>query len=179
MGFGKEIRAAVAAGRLVRVEREAIETGWLTGYVVAAGPSYFAPEIVDGSIRLNGVACMRYLDVTSVIPEPHSAFIERALAARGAARAKQVPVDLKSLASIIAGAGKAFPIFTVHVPHPDGQGYDCYIGRLVAVDAATVQLYHITPDAEWERELTEIPLTDINRVDFGGDYEEALFLAAR
>ena len=48
MGFAKEIRAAATAGQLVRVERDAIETGWLTGYVVAAGPSYFAREIVDG-----------------------------------------------------------------------------------------------------------------------------------
>lgn len=67
----------------------------------------------------------------------------------------------------------------MHVPHPDGQGYDCYIGRLVAVDTATVKLYHITPDAEWEKELTEIPLTKISCVDFSGDNEEALFFAAR
>ena len=29
MGFAKEIRAAAGAGQLVRVERDAIETGWL------------------------------------------------------------------------------------------------------------------------------------------------------
>ena len=37
---------------------------------------------------------------------------------------------------------------------------------------------HITRDGEWEEFLREIPYAEIVRVDFGGDYEEALFLAA-
>lgn len=177
MGFAKEIRAAKAAGQLVRVERAAFDFGWLSGYVVATGPSYFALEIVDASIRLNGVACMRYTDVTSCIPDPHTGFVERALKARGAVRAKQLPVDLASLPKILASAGKAFPVVTVHVPDEE-QEYACYIGRIEAVDKASVDLRHITVDGEWEEILREIPFTEIIRVDFGGDYEEALFLAA-
>lgn len=179
VGFAKEIRAAKASGQLVRIERDAIEPGWLTGYAVATGPSFFAFEVVTGGIRLDGVACMRYVDVSSLLPEPHAAFIERALKARGAARAKQVPVDLASLPRIIGSAGKAFPIITLHAPHEDGAGYDCFIGKVVALNKASVDLRHISPDAEWEEGLREVPFEAINRVDFGGDYEEALFLAAR
>ena len=80
--------------------------------------------------------------------------------------------------ALVAERPDAMP--TEHSPR------EAYPGRWVLaeksnypVDAATVQLFHISPDAVWETELTEIPLTEINRVDFGGDYEEALFLAAR
>ena len=41
-----------------------------------------------------------------------------------------------------------------------------------------MDFHHITPDGEWEDGLLEIPFLEIVRVDFGGDYEEALLLAA-
>lgn len=178
MGFLKQIRAAHKAGQLVRVEREAVEFGWMTGYVTALGTEYFAFEIVTGSVRLDGVACLRYADVTACGAEPRSGFIERALKARGLVRASQLPVDLASLPRIIESCGNAFPIITLHVPHSDGQGYDCFIGKVIGVNDDSVDFHHITPDGAWEDVLLEIPFDEITRVDFGGDYEEALLLAA-
>lgn len=178
MAFLQQIRAAHKAGTLVRVEREAIEFGWMTGYVTAVGPEYFALEIVTGSVRLDGVACLRYADVTACDPEPQVRFIERALKARGLVRASQLPVDLASLPRIIESTAKAFPIITLHVPHDDGQGYACYIGKVIDVNEGAVEFRHITPGGEWEDGLLDIPLGQITCVDFGGDYEEALLLAA-
>lgn len=177
MAFTKDIRAAKASGQMVRIKREAFDEGWLTGYVVETGPKFFALELITGGVRLDGMACMRFADVTACAPEPHAAFLERALKARGAVRAKTAPVDLSTPGALIGSAGKAFPIVTLHVPSEENR-YDCYIGQVVAVNRASVDLRHITPDAEWEDGLREIPFSEIVRVDFGGDYEDALFLAA-
>ena len=46
---------------------------------------------------------------------------------------------------------------------------------LAQVDHATVQIHHITPDAEWRGSVIEIPLTEINRVDFGGELGRGAF----
>jgi hypothetical protein len=56
--------------------------------------------------------------------------------------------------------------------------YECFIGKVIAMNPETVDFCHITRDGQWEEFLREIPFTEIMRVDFGGDYEEALFLAA-
>ncbi len=176
MAFAKEIRAAKASGQMVRIKREAFDEEGNTGYVVATGRTYFVLELVTSAARFDGMACMRYSDVTSVAPEEHASFLERALEARGAVRATQAPVDLSSLHAIIESAAKAFPVITLHVPS-DEMRYECFIGKVIEMGAEAVDFAHITRDAEWEEWLREIPYTEIMRVDFGGDYEEALFLA--
>jgi hypothetical protein len=177
MALAKDIRAAKAAGRLVRVMRDAFDEEGNAGYVVAAGRSWFVLELVTASARFDGMACMRYADLTSVDPELHTGCLERALEARGAVRATQAPVDLGSLQSIIESSAKAFPIITLHVPS-DEIRYECFIGKVIAMNRETVDFCHITRDGQWENFLREIPFAEIMRVDFGGDYEEALFLAA-
>lgn len=178
MAFAKEIREAKASGAMVRIERDAFETGWLTGYVVATGPKYFALELVTASARLDGIACIRYTDVTTFGPEERAGFMAKALKVRGEARATQAPLSLVSLPKLLESASKAFPIITLHVPDDEMDGYACYIGRVVALNAASVDFHHITPDGEWEKRLSEIPFSEIVRVDVGGDYEDALFLVA-
>ncbi len=178
MGFAKAIREAKASGAMMRVERDAFEVGWLTGYVVATGPKFFVLELVTGSARLDGMACIRYSDVTAFGPEERAGFMTKALKARGETRAGQAPVTLASLPKLLESAGKAFPIITLHVPDAEIDGYACYIGRVMKLNAASVDFHHITPDGTWEKSLAEIPFSEIVRVDFGSDYEDALFLVA-
>ena len=177
MAFAKEIRAAKADSRLVRIVREAFDEEGHTGYIVATGRSWFAIEMVTHSARFDGMACMRYSDITSIEPEQHASYLERALEARGAVRATQAPVDLSSLPAIIETSAKAFPVITLHVPS-DEIRYECFIGKVIELNPDTVDFCHITRDGQWEEFLREIPFAAIVRVDFGGDYEEALFLAA-
>lgn len=178
MAFSKEIRAAKVDGKLVRVWRDAFDEEGVTGYVVATGRSYFVFEIVTTSARLDGMACMRYSDVSGIAPADHAPFIERALKARGSPRASQAPVDLSSLPAIIESAARSFPVITLHVPSEDMR-YECFIGRVIEMGEDTVDFCHITRDGEWEEFLREIPYDEIIRVDFGGDYEDALLLAAQ
>ena len=52
----------------------------------------------------------------------------------------------------------------------------CKIGRVRSVDDGSVKLIALDPDADWDDEVTEVPLADVTRVDIGGAYEEALLL---
>ncbi len=52
----------------------------------------------------------------------------------------------------------------------------CQIGRVMSVAATTLSLLEIDPGAVWDEAPTRYALKQITRVDFGGDYEEALHL---
>ena len=54
----------------------------------------------------------------------------------------------------------------------------CWIGRVVGIDRGRVTLLEIRPDATWKRKPTEYRLSEITRVNFGGDYEDALALVS-
>ncbi|MCW5625804.1 MAG: hypothetical protein KIT73_13920 [Burkholderiales bacterium] len=46
----------------------------------------------------------------------------------------------------------------------------------MATNRSQVALLEIGPDAEWESDATAFFLKNITRVNFGGDYESALYL---
>ena len=48
--------------------------------------------------------------------------------------------------------------------------------RKLEVKGKVLRFLEIDPDAVWEQKPTKINLSDITRVDFGGQYEEALHL---
>jgi hypothetical protein len=52
----------------------------------------------------------------------------------------------------------------------------CWIGRVLGVDRNRVSLLEIGPDAKWDEKPTEFTLSEITRVNFGGEYEDALHL---
>ena len=52
----------------------------------------------------------------------------------------------------------------------------CWIGRETRVGETKVSILYIDPDAKWDEAPTEYRFSRITRVDFGGDYEDALYL---
>ena len=52
----------------------------------------------------------------------------------------------------------------------------CSIGRVQGVNWGRVSLLEIGPDAIWEDKPDEFRIKEITRVNFGGDYENALYL---
>lgn len=178
MKHTSDIRAALLGlphGAQVRVARESVEDGWADGYLVGTGPDFFAINLVDKSIRLDGFNCMRYADVSSVdAPAPYSAFRDRVLKLRGQEPARSVPVDLSSVSELIRTAAAAYPVVTLHLDWQDPGC--CYIGKILSVDDDEVSIRCITPGGEWQDDVDRYSLSDITRVDFAGAYEEALIL---
>lgn len=164
---------AHSAGTLVRFSNR-FEPGWKHGYVLGVGESWMLLAEVNDAIWLDGYVCVRIADLRKLRPDPYAEFIETALQKRGEVRPSALAVDLTDLQSVLRSAAVLFPLLTVHREKFD-PGI-CQIGRLVEVTTRRLQLLEIDPAGHWDTEIETYPLRDITRVEFGGDYEEALFL---
>jgi hypothetical protein len=167
----------VAASRkkiLVKFTRP-FEEGSVTGYVMDVGPKFFLVSLVSDAIRFNGFQCFRFSDVRRLeIPAKYSRFAETALKKRGEHQPKKPRVLLNSLPKLLSSANRAFPLVTIHREKADPDV--CHIGRVVELSNESVGLLEIGPDANWDERPESYRLSEITRVDFGGDYEEALHL---
>lgn len=175
--FRASLVGAKKSQALVRVSRS-VESGWATGYVVGAGPEFFALCLVSDLVIFNGFQVLRFVDLSSVeVPDPYADFVERALVLRKELRPQDPSIDLKDLPSLLQSASAAFPLIGIHreIKDPDVS----YIGSVVGVTKDTVTLKTIGPDAGWNEEPETFTLNEITRVDFGGLYEQALDLVAK
>lgn len=169
------LRQAHLSGTLVSIERTEVSDAVTTGYVAGCGPEWFALDVVDQSIRLDGVACLRYADVTYCeAPPPGADFTAKALRALGLTRPDQLDVDLTSLETLLHTAGALHPVLTVsaELTEPDS----CWIGRLISVNRHLARFQLINTEAQWETEPEEFGLDEITRLDFGTEYERVLVL---
>jgi hypothetical protein len=168
---------AAAQGHIVRVHRDKIEDGWTEGYVAGIGHEFFVLLEIQNSARFDGYHCLRYADVTQCdAPAPSADFMIAALKARGIVRPPNPRLNLLSLAALLRSGSEIFPIVTIHLERLKPNV--CYIGKAVSVTAMQIPLHEITPDGEWLDEPQPYNLSEINKVSFGGEYEESLLLVA-
>jgi hypothetical protein len=151
------------------------ERGTANGYVLDIGPQFFLIALVSDGLRLNGFQCYRLSDIRKLqVPDKYARFHEAVLRKRGLRIPKKPPVVVSSLAKLLLTANRAFPLVTVHRERVDRSA--CWIGRVVGLRKGRVTLLEIGPGAAWDVELETYRLSEITRVDFGGDYEDALHL---
>ena len=164
------------AGKNILVQfRRSFEEGSVLGYVLAVGPRFFLLALVEEDLKFNGFQCLRAQDVRDLqVPAKNATFIEAALKLRGEKRPRSPAVAVDSLSELLRTAGRAFPLVTIHREATTPE--ICHIGRVVAVSDSDVSLLEIGPDVEWDDEPCTYRLREITRVDFGGGYEEALWL---
>jgi hypothetical protein len=108
------------------------------------------------------------------MPDKYAPFHEAVLKKRRERIPRKPPVVISSLAELLLTANRAFPLVTIHREKVDAGA--CWIGRVVDVDDGRVTLMEIGPSAMWDERLETYRLSEITRVDFGGDYEDALHL---
>jgi hypothetical protein len=169
-----QLRLALRKKMLIRFA-SALERGTFNGYVLAVGPEFFLIALVSDGIRPNGYQCFRLSDVRKLqVPDKYAQFHEAVLKKRGARFPKKPAVDVRSLPRLLLTANKAFPLITIHREKKEKSA--CWIGRVVAISNGWLTLLEIGPGASWDRELHTYRLSEITRVDFGGDYENALYL---
>jgi hypothetical protein len=159
--------------RFIRLSRR-FEDGPIRGYVLDVGPRFFLLLLVSDRIRFDGFECFRISDVKSLKPDPYAAFAEAALKKRGQCRPKKPLISLASIDTLLLSAAQAFPLVTIHAESSDPDV--CRIGRVLGVNRDRVSMLEINPDATWDVVPIEYRLKEITRVNFGGDYEDALYL---
>lgn len=145
------------------------------GYVLDIGPRFFLLAFIDDNLKFNGFQCVLIADVRRLqVPAKYADFAAAALRKRKQLIRKKPEIDLGGLPEMLVSANRLFPLITIHRERvtPD----TCKIGRVVEVDKTHLRLREIGPDAVWETRATRVNLTDITRVEFGGGYEEALYL---
>jgi hypothetical protein len=151
------------------------EPGTFNGYVLDIGPQFFLFALVSDGLRFNGFHCFRLSDVRRLqAPDKYARFHEAVLEKRGERIPRKPFVNVSSLAKLLLTANRAFPLLTIHRERIDASV--CWIGRVVDLRDGRVTLLEISPDATWDDELGSYRLNEITRVDFGGDYEDALHL---
>jgi hypothetical protein len=159
--------------RLVRFERR-FEEGRVHGYVLDVGPEFFLLALVDDRIWFDGFECFRIADVSRLRVDPYEQFLKHALKKRGERWRGKPRVSLKNVHDLLLTAGRAFPLVTVHREEIDPDV--CFVGRVLEVTPEVVRLLEIRPAAVWETKPEEYRLKEITHVNFGGDYEDALYL---
>jgi hypothetical protein len=169
-----QLASALRDKVMVRFTRP-FERGSVNGYVVEIGPEFFVVALVTDGIRFNGFQCFRVSDVRQLqVPAKYAAFAEAALKKRGERIPKKPHVVVSSLSKVLLTANRLFPLITIHRERVDPDV--CQIGRVVDLRNGRVSLLEIGPDAGWDDKPETYRLSEITRVDFGGDYEEALHL---
>jgi hypothetical protein len=168
-----QLTDAMRNKRFVRLSRR-FEDSAVRGYVLDVGPQFFLLALVSDRIWFDGFECFRISDIKHLRPDPYSPFAEAALKKRGESRPKKPRVSVASIEKLLLSASRAFPLVTIHREKVDPDA--CWIGRILGVHRGSVSLLEIDPQAAWEDTPILYRLSQITRVNFGGDYENALHL---
>jgi hypothetical protein len=174
MGRSSQLSVALRERMLVNFRRP-FEQGSVNGVVLDIGPRFFLLALIDDGCRCNGFQCFRLSDVRGLeAPHKYAEFVVEALKKRGQRIPSKPRVNMDSIEALLTSASRAFPLVTLHreVVDPDV----CHIGRVEEVGKGRISILGIGPDAKWDDKPTEYRVRDITRVDFGGDYEDALNL---
>lgn len=148
----------------------------IRGYVLDVGPSFFLMALVSDRLWFDGFECFRFRDVSKVIADPYTHFAECALRKRRERVPKKPRVSVASIEELLLTAGRTFSLVTIHREEVDPKV--CWIGRILSVEQGQVSLLEINADARWDEKPNTYRLKEITRVNFGGDYENALHLVA-
>lgn len=168
----EQLKAAARDDRLIRLYRP-FEQTYVRGYILDVGAEFFLLGLVSDRLWLDGFECFRVSDVEELVSDPYADFTQAALTARGEAR-PALTLGLADIAALLTSAAETFPLVTIHKERdqPDA----CYIGKLISLEGGIAWMLEIGPDAKWDDEPSAHKLAEITRVNFGGDYEDALAL---
>jgi hypothetical protein len=162
--------------RFVRFTRR-FEHSSIRGYILDIGPKFFLMALVSDRFWLDGFECFRVSDVSDVRPDPYAHFAETVLQKRCERVSKKPRLSVASIEELLLSASRVFPLVTVHREQVD-PGV-CWIGRILSVERGQMSLLEINPDATWDEKPNHYRLSEITRVNFGGDYENALHLVGK
>lgn len=160
-------------GRHLRVYREDIEESFLDGYLVGLGREWFALQLVNGSVHLDGFCCLRYADISELhVPPPYGDLARKVLAKRGERVSGRLSVDLDSAQALLGSVPREHRLVSLSLEEVDPDV--CYVGEVLRFEDGDVVLRYINPAGIWSDDLDHYSLAELTRVDFGGGYLEAL-----
>lgn len=174
-----DLESARRRHRLVRVERTIVGADVIDGYVVDLGTTWVLLSVLSNGAT-NGWVAVTISDIGSVQQAAGERFVRRTLEfqRRWPASAPERALALSGHAgALVESAASVFDLVTVYLERLDP--LSCVIGRPMSSTRSCLHWQQMTPDASWDEELTHYDVSDITRVDIGGQYESALIEVAR
>jgi hypothetical protein len=168
---------------------EALTTGQMICYRLAAEPEVRHYGFVVGVeasfalihycnlniVCLDGYSTVPLTEMRKVQMVDEEAFLSRALQVKGMQPLPQPDILLLDFPGMLSSANAHFPLITVHIDHQEPD--TCYVGRVETMTSKTLTLRQINIHAQWSRSRS-FKFKDITRVEFGGGYEQALWMVA-
>lgn len=173
-----ELRSAMERGLTVEIDREKLTDDTIQGYIVAADDNLVVIHNLSDSITLDGYTVVRSEDITrfrEADADIHEFYL-RALELRKQQPEAPESLQLGSIESVLSSVHQGFDLVTVHTEKIDDEV--CYIGQVVDVSGGELLLIELDAAAWWADEPDRYRLKDITRIDFGGQYEQALWLVS-
>lgn len=172
--IAKRLRQALKWGMIVRIRRR---KGWdkKDGCVVGLSDDWVLIHRLSDTFVLDGYEVLRTGDIRSIEKMPAAEVAHRALTLRGYAPTPLPELDLTSISPLLASANALYPLITIEL---ETRWSDiCFIGIVERLGRKNLWLKKIDPRAKWI-ETEKFPLRDITQVDFGGGYEQALWMVS-
>jgi hypothetical protein len=173
-GLRSKISRAMRERTCVRFRSKFDESSVHGGYVYDVGSKFVLVAIVNDRLSYDGFECFRINDLRDFEPDPYGAFVERALKLRGQRKPVKPLIKMGSIGEILVTAGQYAPLVTIVREQVDPEV--AWIGRILGIEKGRVRMLEIEPGAVWETEPRLHRLSEITRVTFGADYEDALYL---
>jgi len=162
------------AAVFLRLSRS-VEPGYFRGYALSVGDELCMMAVLQQDVvTWNGYSILRISDIEEVSRDPYAKFAENALGKLGVAKPKKPSVNIENLETALREVSRLFPLVTIH--HETEDPDVCWIGSVQDCCDGELSLLEIGPDAKWDRRPTVHKIATITRVDFGGSYEQALYL---
>lgn len=149
-----------------------------TGYAVGISNQFVLIHILDNNIYLNGYSALRIKDIKLCKTLSDSKyFANKAIQLMKKKPLPQPKIILDDITSIIESVNKQYPLLAVHCE--DIINDACNIGKVLKITNKTVMLKEIDTCAFWCENNSRFRLKDITRIDFGGAYEDALWMVSQ
>lgn len=178
--FIRKLRKLVSTDRIVELDRSPVTDHSLRGFVVQANRRFVLLNVIDDSFFLNGFSIFPTDTICRfrVVENRRADMIRYVLTQRYPEGYPQRPLfdtgELKDF-SFLERVHGGYPIITVFREEIDDTV--CAVGRVERIKRKSFRLEAMDVDAGWD-DVEKFRYRDVTRIDFGGHYEEALWMYA-
>ncbi len=180
-GYRNYIRtlgSLIGTGAIIEVDRSPMTRFTLLGFPLEVSEEFMLLQNISDEYLLNGYSIIRMADVGGYrVLEDRGEMIRYVLERRypegylaSSPFASEELEDFSFLESIHNHA----PLITVHKEGIDDMV--CWIGAVSSISEKTFTLRKVDVSGDWMDERGRYRYDDVTRIDFGGAYEEALWM---
>lgn len=162
---------------LVKFDRKPMSKDMLYGFILAGNNEFLLLNFFDdNSFNLNGYTVIRHKDIKRFsVYNSEEYFLSKFIELKKIKPKFLSDFSIKNWKDILISAGRQFPLITIHLEKISDKV--CYVGSLAATKKKGFSFNEIDSEATWT-ETFKYKYKDLTKIDFGGIYENALFLVA-